>query len=327
MIRAAVPALALALALTVFPAGAQTSAAGRVVSDTLWSQALGTWKAMLVYLPPSYSVDEKRRFPVVYYLHGLNGNERNWTELGKLDVVMDSLVRRGAPEMIVVMPDGDDSWYTTWNALNDPQCQRDTTRTEPATTFCVSWPHYDDYIAHEVVAYVDRRYRTRAERAHRGIAGLSMGGYGAISLALRYPGVFAAAASHSGVLAPAYLPADSAERSLGLADRVRELERGYGAWLWKSMAMAFGRDSAGWLARDPGRMARRLSLSRDPLPALRLDIGVEDRFLAQNRAFHQALTRIGIHHVYIEGAGGHSWSYWRAHVPESLTWLGTVLGR
>lgn len=323
------PALTLALALTVVTAGAQTSAAaaGRVVSDTLWSQALGTRKAMLIYLPPSYSTEDRRRFPVVYYLHGLNGNERNWTELGKLDAVMDSLVRRGAPEMIVVMPDGDDSWYTTWNALNDPQCQRDTTRREPAATFCVSWPHYDDYIAHEVVAYVDREYRTRPERAHRGIAGLSMGGYGAISLALRYPDAFAAAASHSGVLAPAYLPTDSVERGAPTADRMRELERRYGVWLWKSMVMAFGSDSTGWFAREPSRMARRLSLGRDPLPAIRIDIGLEDRFLAQNRAFHRALTRTGVRHTYIESAGGHSWNYWRAHAPESLTWLGTIVGR
>jgi S-formylglutathione hydrolase FrmB len=325
VIRAAVPAFALALALTV-PAGAQTSAAaGRVVSDTLWSQALGTRKAMLVYLPPSYSVDERRRFPVVYYLHGLGGNERNWTVAGRLDAVMDSLVRRGLREMIVVMPDGDDSWYTTWNALNDPQCQRDTTRKEPAASFCVSWPHYDDYIAHEVVSYVDQHYRTRAERAHRGIAGLSMGGYGAISLALRYPDVFAAAASHSGVVSPVFLPADSA--GAGVADRVRDLERSYGPWLWPSMVLAFGRDSTAWLAREPRLMARRLVARRETLPAMRVDVGVEDRFLAQNRALHRALTEMGVRHLYIENPGKHDWDYWRAHLPESLTWLAGIVAR
>ena len=325
--RSAVPAFALALALAVQPGVAQSSATagGRVVFDTLWSQALGTRKALVVYLPPSYARDQQRRFPVVYYLHGLGGNERNWTVAGRLDAITDSLVRRGMPEMIVVMPDGDDSWYTTWNALNDPQCQRDTARKEPAASYCVSWPHYDDYVAHEVVAHVDSQYRTRAERAHRGIAGLSMGGYGAISLALRYPDVFAAAASHSGVVSPAFLPADSAGGRV--TDRVADLERSYGKWLWPSMVLAFGRDSTAWLAREPALMAKRLLSRRDALPALRVDVGVEDRFLSQNRALHRALTQLGVRHVYREYPGKHDWDYWRGHLPESLTWLAGIVGR
>jgi putative tributyrin esterase len=230
-------------------------------------------------------------------------------------------------EMIVVMPDGDDSWYTTWNALNDPRCLRDSARKEPASSYCVSWPHYDDYIAHEVVAHVDSNYRTRADRAHRAIAGLSMGGYGAVSLALRYPTVFSAAASHSGVLTPAWLPADTAGTGAYVADRVRDLERAYGPWLWKSMVLAFGRDSTGWLARDPAAMARRAAERRDPLPELRVDIGVDDRFLGQNRAFHRALTELGMRHVYVENKGSHNWDYWRAHLPESLVWLASIIGR
>ena len=118
---------------------------------------------------------------------------------------MDSLVAAGRPEMILVFPDGDDGWYTTWNALNNTAaCRADTLRREPAATYCVPWPKYDEYVARELVAHVDSSYRTHPRREHRGIAGLSMGGYGAISLALRYPDVFAAAASHSGVLSPRY---------------------------------------------------------------------------------------------------------------------------
>jgi S-formylglutathione hydrolase FrmB len=325
--RTTLPALALALVLGAHAGVAQSAAPARgtVVTDTLWSQALGTRKALVVYLPPSYGRAEQRRFPVVYYLHGLGGNERNWTVAGRLDAVMDSLVARGMHEMIVVMPDGDDSWYTTWNALSDPGCQRDTLRKEPAATYCVSWPHYDDYVAHEVVAFVDNRYRTRADRAHRGIAGLSMGGYGAISLALRYPDVFAAAASHSGVVAPAYLPADSA--GVGVADRVRELETVQGKGLWPSMVLAFGRDSTGWVARDPRFMARRMAGRRERLPAMRLDVGLDDRFLAENRAFHRTLTELSVSHVYLENSGKHDWDYWRAHVPESLTWLAGIVAR
>ena len=182
------------------------TAQGTVRTDTLWAQSLGIRKALTVYLPPSYGKSPSRRYPVLFYLHGLYGNERNWVEQGALSRTLDSLAAAGKPEAIVVMPDGDDGWYTTWNQLIDASvCRSDTTRREPAATYCVPWPHYDDYIANDIVSHVDRHYRTIPQRASRGIAGLSMGGYGAITLALTYPHVFGAAASHSGVLSPRYL--------------------------------------------------------------------------------------------------------------------------
>src|SRR6185503_19332369 len=84
---------------------------GTVRTDSLWSAALGVTKHYLVYLPPSYATSTTRRYPVAYYLHGLNGDETNWVQLGHLDAAMDSLIAGGGPEMIVVMPDGDNSWY------------------------------------------------------------------------------------------------------------------------------------------------------------------------------------------------------------------------
>jgi hypothetical protein len=76
---------------------------------------------------------------------------------GKLDRT-SILTATGKPEAIVVMPDGDDSWYTTWNGLIDAAvCRSDTTRREPAASYCVPWPHYDDYIAHDIIAHVDGR--------------------------------------------------------------------------------------------------------------------------------------------------------------------------
>ena len=85
---------------------------------------LGTSKHARVYLPPSYDA-ATRHYPVVYYLHGATGRETDWTVNGRLAETMDSLVAIGMPEMIVVMPDGDDGWYTTWNALgNFSECTR-----------------------------------------------------------------------------------------------------------------------------------------------------------------------------------------------------------
>ena len=76
--------------------------------------ALGARNISSIYLPPSYDRDTTRRFPVAYYLHGLSGDETDWLSKGSIDVVGDSLFARGAPETIVVLPDGDDGWYTTW---------------------------------------------------------------------------------------------------------------------------------------------------------------------------------------------------------------------
>jgi S-formylglutathione hydrolase FrmB len=315
------------------PLAAQTAPrsaapAGRVVADTLWSAALRTRKQFVVYLPPSYDREPARRYPVAYYLHGLWGNEWNWVRQGGLATVMDSLVAAGGPEMLVVMPDGDDSWYTTWNALvTAADCQRDTVRREPAASYCVPWPHYDDYLARDLVARVDSQYRTRAERARRGIAGLSMGGYGATSLALRYPDVYAAAASHSGVLAPLLVsagPFDAARppRYAATPDTLARRWRNY----WTTIPVAFGRDTAGWWARDPGRLAARLN-ARDPrrMPALSIDVGVDDYTRDQNRALHFTLDSLGVPHRYAEWPGAHDWAYWRAHVGESLAWLGARL--
>ena len=298
---------------------------GTVHTDTLWAQSLGIRKALTVYLPASYTIARDRRYPVLFYLHGLSGNERNWVDNGSLDRTLDSLMAAGHPEAIVVMPDGDDSWYTTWNTLvTSAMCAADTSRREAVERYCVPWPHYDDYIARDIVQHVDDRYRSIPDRAHRGIAGLSMGGYGALSLALAYPSVFGAAASHSGVLSPRLLgpkpwqaPSVYAADSMGL--------RNASTWLWRWLAPVFGRDTIGWVARDPGRLAsrvtRQVSGSGASLPALRFDCGVDDPFIDQNRDLHATLQRLGVTHEYAEWPGRHEWVYWRTHAVESIVFL------
>lgn len=295
---------------------------GTVRTDSLWSSALGVVKHYLVYLPPSYATDPSRRYPVAYYLHGYAGNETNWVEQGHSDAAMDSLIAGGMPEMIVVMPDGDNSWYTTWNSLgNNAVCRRDTTRREPASTFCVPWPHYDDYIAHDLVDHIDSVYRTRADRAHRAIAGLSMGGYGAVELALEYPGVWSAAASHSGTLQllyggpHPYAGVDVYDTTMAqVHEATHQLE--------PSVTLAFGRDLAGWRARDPlTRLERLRTTAPSMIPALYMDVGRDDPYVDENRAFAGALTTLDVAHTYTEYPGAHTWAYWSAHVGQSLAWI------
>jgi S-formylglutathione hydrolase FrmB len=299
---------------------------GTVRTDTVWSQSLGIHKALRVYLPPSYATNSTKRYPVLFYLHGLSGAENDWVHAGHLDSVMDSMVAAGQPEALVAMPDGDDGWWTTANMFADtPACRIEATRKkEPAATYCVPWLHYDDYVARDLVAYIDTHFRTFRTAATRGIGGLSMGGYGAITLALNYPDVFAAAASHSGVLAPSYLgPKPYAEPAQHARDSV-ELRTAAGG-LWSTQRIAFGVDTLGWWARDPGRIVVRALARRRPggapLPALQFDAGVNDPYIEENRAFHATLDRLGVSHSYAEWPGTHSWMYWRAHLPESIAFL------
>lgn len=303
---------------------------GVVRTDTLWSQSLGIRKALTVYLPPSYGRGTAR-YPLLVYLHGAAGNEGDWVRQGQLQRVADSLAAAGAPEAIIAMPDGDNAFYTTSPRLPDvPACQADTAARggESADSYCVPWPHYDDYVARDIVDHMDRTYRTRGTRASRGIAGLSMGGYGAITLALGYPDVFAAAASHSGVLSLRLRDGSAT------ADATRHLETRaeIAAAMRRSplLLAAFGTDSIAITARDPvvmaERFARRVAAGEATWPALSIDIGTEDRLLAQNRDFTATLTRLGAGHRYAEYPGAHTWGYWRAHVPESLGFLLRAVG-
>jgi len=320
--------LGVAASGAALPSAATAQGATRGTVDTLtfWSQSLGITKRALVWLPSSYASSGARRYPSLYYLHGLWGSEGNWLEQGKIGSTLDSMTTAGLPEMIVIMPDGDDGWYTTWNKLLDISVCRSSFKPRPgdpdAASYCVPWPHYDDYIARDLVAAVDARYRTQASRAHRAIAGLSMGGYGAVSLALQYPHVFVAAASHSGVVSPAYTGAHPFDGTPRYATSDSALEASWGERMWPLISPAFGTDTAAWYARDPTRRVQRLVSSKaSEIPAIFLDCGTEDGLVDQNRVFRFELTRLGRPPAYAEWPGKHDWDYWRVHVRESLAWL------
>jgi S-formylglutathione hydrolase FrmB len=320
---------AILLVLALAQAASSQTGRGSIDRVSFWSQALGASKRYIVYLPPSYARATGQRYPVAYYLHGGSGDETNWTTRGNVQHILDSLIAAGLPELIVVMPDGDDSYYTTWNFLGDyPGCLRQPPprRTgETVEQYCVPWPHYDDYIARDLVAHVDSTYRTIPARRARAIAGLSMGGYGAVTLGINYPDVFVAVASHSGVLAPLLIAYDSTTGHARYASTPDELRSFYGAW--DVMRLAFGRDTSGWWARDPGRRAL-LQATRNPpvqLPAIYIDVGTGDRYLNQSRAFRDVLVRLQLRPAYVERSGAHDWAYWRANVAHSLTFLARTL--
>ncbi len=130
-----------------------------------------------IYLPPGYAASPARRFPTVYLLHGFTGKIQDWTTDGyqglNLRDAMDGLIRTGAvPPMIVVVPNGNNAFHGSFY-VNSTATGR-----------------WDDAISQELVAFVDARYRTIRSSRSRGVAGHSMGGFGAISLGMNHPDVF-----------------------------------------------------------------------------------------------------------------------------------------
>ncbi len=159
---------------------------GTIVHDEVVSAALGGQvKEFLVYLPPSYDTAQgkTRRYPTLYLLHGAPGRDSDWFTGGKADQAADTLIAlRKIPELIMILPDGNGRQGQTseWGNSYD---QRQNIET---------------YVATDLVKYVDARYHTIADAAHRGIAGLSMGGFGAMNIAVHHPDVFGYVSSLGG---------------------------------------------------------------------------------------------------------------------------------
>jgi S-formylglutathione hydrolase FrmB len=320
----------LLLALILLSSSDSVLQRGRVESLQINSASLGVPKTIVVYLPPSYD-RSARRYPVAYYLHGAGGNERNWVDRVGLDSIADSLAAAGLPQAVLVMPDGDSGYWMNWARPNDSprQCRQDSLRiqtNESPHSYCVRHGRYEDFVVTELVRFIDSRYRTLADRQHRGIAGLSMGGYGAVWLAARHPELWSAVVSHSGVLSPLYVGPHPYDGHPQFAASVAQALEKWPVWRDRLFLSEFGSEIGSWWARDPLRQIRRLKDSGRRLPALYFDVGTEDRFVDQNRALDAALTRLNIAHRYSEHPGGHDMTYWRANAGNGLAWLLRAIG-
>ncbi|MCE9579662.1 MAG: esterase family protein [Deltaproteobacteria bacterium] len=318
---AAPNAAAPAIAAATTPPLPAVHGPGRVENVRFHSDALGVDKHYVIYLPGGYGADPDARWPVVYYLHGLGGSETDWTAALDIETVADRL----ALPAILVMPDGDTSFYA--NGVTPPDydaCMRDGAglfdpRADRAAT-CARTAQYEDYMVHDLIDQIDRTYATRRDRAGRGIAGLSMGGYGALMLAMRHPDLFSAAASHSGVDALLYLgPHPYAPGDVQLVESPALLGRLAGpiGALWLSI---YGADRTRWEAYDPAFLAQKLAPGA---LALYLDCGTEDGFQLNDGAsyLHDLLTARGIAHTFFLGPGGHDLAFWRDRLDDSLAFF------
>jgi enterochelin esterase-like enzyme len=129
---------------------------------------------VFVYLPPSYQQDKKRRYPVVYALHGFFIGAEQWSHEIHVPQTIEGAFAKGAPEMIVVLPDS----KTVYNGS--------------MYSSSVTTGDFERFISHDVVAYIDAHYRSIPERTSRGLVGHSMGGYGASRIGMKHPDVFGA---------------------------------------------------------------------------------------------------------------------------------------
>ena len=249
-------------------------AAGAVRVETFQLASRLTARAMPydVVLPPGYGLVTSRgtRYPVLYLLHGWNGHHDAWLRYSNL--------KRYAAEhrLIIVTPEGENGWYT--DGAGGPN------------------EKFESYVTEELIPEVDRRFRTIPERRGRGVAGYSMGGYGALKFGLKHPELFAFAASTSGAL-------DAASRTDD-----------------PSIMQVFGEaGSPARAANDLPRLAREFPEERKGLlPFLYLDCGEKDLWFAANRDFAGVLFERKFAYEYRQVPGEHVWPYWDRQLQEIM---------
>ena len=231
-----------------------------------------------VILPGDYDASPTTRYPVLYLLHGLTGHYSDWVE--RTNVADYASEYR----MIVVTPEGKDGWYT-----------------DSAT---VATDKYESYILKELIPDVQQRYRTIEARYGRAIAGLSMGGYGAIKFGLKSPGTFVFAGSVSGAFG---------------VTRLTEKEIGAN---WQDSVKLFGPPgSETRVSNDLFEILKKLPAENvAKLPYFYFDCGTEDAafIFNSNREVAALMFEKKIPHEFRELPGDHSWGYWDRQVQEVL---------
>ncbi|MBL7771011.1 MAG: esterase family protein [Flavipsychrobacter sp.] len=241
--------------------------------DTLLTRSASMKKDIraVVIKPATYEVG--KGFPVVYLLHGYGGNYSSWIE--KIPAIKEDADRY---KVLIVCPDGGfGSWY--WNSPVDPAFQ------------------YETYVSEELVAIIDRQFKTIPTAAGRAITGLSMGGHGALYLALKHPDVFGAAGSMSGGVDIRPFPNN---------------------WDMAKRLGTYAENKTRW---EEHTVINLLHLAQPGKPAMMIDCGTEDFFYAVNEKLHQELLYRNIPHEYVTRPGVHNWEYWNKAVRYQLLYF------
>lgn len=302
------PAVASAAVPVAEAPAAPSEGGSRLLADRTFSSAiLGRDVAYSVYLPEGYGADEGT-LPVVYLLHGgAGGQHTDWALQGDIQRTLDEgIARREIPPVVVVMPD----------ARRDPA--------QPAAgqqeTYYVNdldgAVRYEDMLVQEMLPGVEAAYGVGGAPERRGIAGLSMGGYGAMVLSMRYPGTFVGAAG------------------LSVAHRTDEQIIAMDQEGWdRRHGRAYGEGLVGE-ARLTERYREYDLLSiieRTPVESLTstsywFDIGAYDDFLRGNAVLSAALADKEVPHRFQAREGEHDWAYWTSGAGPAMAFLGDLFG-
>jgi putative tributyrin esterase len=243
--------------------GTRASQLDLVRDSVFYSVSLKREMRYRVLIPRDY--EKNGRVRVLYLLHGLYGDYRNWDSYTGLQNYAGNL------RLLIVMPDADDAWYTN--------------------SATVPLDRFEDYIVKDLISEIDEKYKTIRAAKGRAIAGLSMGGYGAVKLGLKYPQLFAFVGSLSGAL--------NAAQNLDIQrpefrPKLREV---------------FGDE--GSRTRGENDIFQLLSTPHQtPRPYFYLACGTNDFLLETNRALAEQLSSRNINYEYHETPGGHTWAYW-----------------
>lgn len=260
--------LAVVIAAAALDSAAQAkgrlSVSPQVSERQFTSKSLGRVVHYKIILPANYP-HESRRYPVLYLLHGLQGGFSDWESRTNLGHYAEKY------KMIIAMPDAGDSWYV--NSATNPQ------------------DRYEDFIVEDFIPEIESNWRVLRAAHRRAIAGLSMGGYGAMKFALKHPGLFAMAGSISGAMdAPGELATERPDFAAKLSE-------------------VFGAAGSGTRADNDIYALAQQAKTIDSV-YFYVDCGNGDWALPSNREFAKTLSERKFRYEYHETPGIHSWQYW-----------------
>ena len=266
-----------------FASMAQT---GKVYDDlSLPSKILGGERKFAIYLPPDYETSN-RKYPVLYLLHGSGDDQTGWVQFGEVLQIADKAILAGkATPMIIVMPDANTGQRGYYNSIDN------------------KW-RYEDFFFEELMPYVEGKYRIKAEKRHRAVAGLSMGGGGSFIYALHRPDLFSSAcplsawAGHLTVAATKEWLTQMGNKDLKDSD--------VEAYFKKYSALPLVEN-----IKDENKKAVRWYI----------DCGDDDFLYEGNSLLHIAMKKKEIPHEFRIRNGGHTWTYWREALPEVLSFI------
>lgn len=265
---------------------------GKVIERmTVKSSVLSHDVQYAVYLPPDYE-SSQRSYPIVYLLHGYTDDNTAWLQFGEINRYADKGIADGTiPPMIIVMPDADSTWYI--DSYDGKE-------------------KYEDFFFSEFIPAIESQYHIKSQKRYRGIAGLSMGGYGTLIYSLKHPDMFSAAAPLSAAVfdddALKDMPDDNYDRAFGqLYGRTLKGEK---------------RLSNAWYKNSVLKLVEQKST--DDLKKVRywIDCGDDDFLTKGNCLLHIALSEKQVPHEYRVRDGAHNWVYWRTGITDALKFIG-----